>query len=292
MHYNFRVGVFCVMVCGAIYCASTTDIFSRIQTFFHFHRVVVSGNSVLSESDVLKYLPMKRDNLWWYQNRVPISLGLKKHPLIKSALIEPCPPVQLNLKKLTSIIETWGCFKVEINERTPRFRVQLGLSQWLVDEEGVSLVMIPSAQEAVGAQVGIQPAGSISSDSIDARFKKLPLLEGAISDLMSPDEANARIRYLIDKVRHLCSITGMNVTSIKFLDRGEMLVRFESVPFAVRFGSELHTVPGDFTRVALDEQVERLKTLAPRVLGDKEVEEIDLGFNKLAVIRRPWGYIQ
>lgn len=279
------MGAFLILVAGGLYGALSPEVYNRLYSFFYFHRVEVSGNSILSDNDVLESLPMKRDNLWWYQNRVPISLNLSKHPLIKSASLEPCSPARFSLKHLTTIIETWGCFRVVVSERTPSYRVLLGRNQWLVDEAGALLVMIPySSHPAV--ENGSFDLASSEEKVFESRFSGLPLLEGAISELTSPDEANARIRYLIDRTRHLSSVTGMQVTGIRFLDRGEMLVHFKSLPFSVRFGSELHTVPGDFTRIALDEQVERLKSLAPRVRGDSGIREIDLGFNRLAVVHR------
>jgi hypothetical protein len=163
--------------------------------------------------------------------------------------------------------------------------VLLGQRQWLVDEAGVLLAMIPYNKRSIEDRGALDRTSS-GEDVIESPFSKLPLLEGAISELTSPDETNARIRYLIEKTQHLSSATEMPVTGIRFLDRGEMLVHFQSLSFAVRFGSELHTVPGDFTRVALDEQVERLRALAPRVRGDGDIKEVDLGFNRLAVIHK------
>lgn len=234
---------------------------------------------------MLDSLPMARDNFWWYQNRVPIALSLSKHPIIKSASVEPCSPARLSIKHLTTVIETWGCFRVTISERRPSFRVLLGQRQWLADETGSLLVMIPDGRRLEKDGGGIDLASS-DDTVVESPISRLPLLEGAISELTSPDEANARIRYLIDRSQHLSSVTGMQVVRIRFLDRGEMLVHFKSLPFSVRFGSELHTVPGDFTRIALDEQVDRLKALAPRVRGDNGIREIDLGFNRLAVVHR------
>jgi len=285
MHYNLRVCAFFLLVTGAFYCAITPDVQNRLYSFFHFHHVEVSGNSILSDNDVLGFLPMGRDNFWWYQNSVPISLSLSKHPLIRSASVEPCSLASFSLKHPATIVENWGCFKVVISERTPSFRVVLGQREWLADQSGALLAMI-SHNIRSGMHTGkLEPASS-DEKVVESPFSGLPLLEGAISELSSPDESNARIRYLIDRTRHLSSVTGMQVTGIRFLDRGEMLVRFKSLPFVVRFGSELHTVPGDFTRIALDEQVERLKSLAPRVRGDSGIREIDLGFNRLAVVHR------
>ncbi len=285
MHYNLRVGVFFILVMGGLYSALSPEVYNRLYSFFHFHHVEVSGNSILSDADVIDSLPMGRDNLWWYQNRVPISLSLSKHPLIKSASVEPCSPARFSLKHLTTIIETWGCFRVVVSERVPSFRVLLGQRQWLVDEAGALLAIIPHNERLITDR-GASGLASLEGKVVESPFSALPLLEGTISELTSPDEANARIRYLIDRARHLSSVTEMEVAGIRFLDRGEMLVHFKSLPFAVRFGSELHTVPGDFTRIALDEQVERLKALAPRVRGDSEIREIDLGFNRLAVVHR------
>jgi hypothetical protein len=285
MHYNLRLGTFLILVLGGVYCAFSTDNYNRLYAFFHFHHIEVSGNSLLSDTDVLASLPVERDNLWWYQNRVPISLGLSKHPLIKNASVEPCSPARFNLKHFATIIETWGCFKVVITERSPAFRVSLGPRQWLVDDAGAVLAMIPNRSRSIEGGGALAQAAS-QEGTPESPFSRLPLLEGAISDLTSPDEANARIRYLIARTRQLSSATEMQVAGIKFLDRGEMLVHFQSLPFAVRFGSELHTVPGDFTKIALDEQVQRLQALAPRVRGDSAIREIDLGFNRLAVVHR------
>lgn len=289
-----RMGIFGLIVVLLVYCSTTGLFFDRLDSWFRYHRIEIAGNELLSQKDVLDRLPLSRDNLWWYQNTRMMSYLLAKDPLVKEAIIEPCVPIWFNLKNISTAVNAWGCFRVDIVERTPSFRLALGHQQWLIDDEGVLLTVIPAA--VVPALAMPQPVRGQAINNIDnggvarqntrvERLSKLPLLEGVIGGIASPDEVIARIRYLIDRHEYLQQSTGFTVSRIRFLDRAEMVVNFEELPFLVRFGTELHSVPGDFTKLDLAEQVTRLKSLLSRVIMDPKVVELDLGFNKLAVIR-------
>jgi hypothetical protein len=267
LRYNLKLTLFALFLVVAFYFTHSEVVAKSVVSFLSYRRIEVVGNSWLTTTEILDWLPNSKDTLWWYGNVDVVKLHLIKHPLIKAATVNPCMPKTLYLRYPVWLTNSWGCFRISVEERQPRFRVAVGKREWLTDTEGVLLAVAPSGNQS-------------------KRFSEFPLLKGVVGSLSSPDETRARITFLINKTLALQAETGRYVQRIEFLDRGEMLVAFEALSFPVRFGSELHNLPGEFTKVSLLDQVKRMETLIPRVENEKKIRELDLGFNKFAIVRR------
>jgi cell division septal protein FtsQ len=244
-----------LLVCMLLVKAWDGSLTRQYSEYLYQRKIEVRGNRYLSWQDLDVLLPYEKSNLWWYLNLPEIKVGLLQHPLIESVNVERCSPSF-----------DWACFSVEIHERVPRLRVLLEQQEWLADERGVLITVLPAKAQ---------------SD----RFDGLPLVHGLLSSTLSTDEAQARLRFISSSLLQLQAETGRYVKSIEFLDRGELRVYFEGLNFPVRFGSPLVLQPGGLAPLSLVDQVSRMEQVLAKLPQERDVQELDLGFSTLAILR-------
>lgn len=244
-----------LLVCVLLFKTWDGSLYRHYSEYLYQRDVKVRGNHYISWGDLAALLPDEKSNLWWYLNLPEIQVRLLQHPLIESVGVGRCSP---SFK--------WGCFGIEVHEREPRLRVLLEHQEWLADQRGVLIAALPAVDRTT-------------------RFDDLPLVRGLLSSTLSTDEAQARLRFISSSLLQLQAETGRYVKSIEFLDRGELRVYFEGLNFPVRFGSPLVLQPGGLPPLSLVDQVSRMERVLAKLPQERDVQELDLGFNTLAILR-------
>jgi hypothetical protein len=227
----------------------------RTGQFLTEKELNISGLQVLNRVDILKELPVSKSVAWWLTNAREVEAALEKNVLVQKATVHRCSDFSLR------------CFEISIVERQPTFIAALGDRVWLIGEDGGFITPIPRKQfEAKG--VNVVPG-------------KTPILvEGLLSESVSPDLAKARIQYVKLVIGAVENELALRVSWVGLRDNGETALKFVGRDFEAVFD----VADQDMGRVR--EESQRLKTVLSQ-LGDKaaDVARIDLAFDKVAVVK-------
>ncbi|NDC37680.1 MAG: FtsQ-type POTRA domain-containing protein [Proteobacteria bacterium] len=207
-----------------------------------------SGISRLQTEDLEVRIPIERSNIWWWLNTSAVEAALMSHPLVVRAEVRHCERLSIR------------CFRIAITERSPRYVLNLSGQRWLVGADGGFMTTLKDDESLPGMVVisGLSN-GSDSPDIVSARF--------------------AQLRGALDIIEQHAQVA---VSTVDFRSNLEFLVRFEAVPFPVLFDM---SSDGEFIPV----EARRLKRLLQEFEGRlDEIRQIDLAYNKQAVVRRVW----
>ncbi len=222
-------------------------IFISIKIYFHellYERVVhFEGLANVTEDSLLKLLPKERSNISWYLSKEELKQSLLSIPTIKSIDINLCSFLSIN------------CFNVRAEERQPFF--VSSDKRWLLASDGTILKKTD--------------ANSLAT---------YPLALGVDVMKESPDLLKAKIsalyRVYTDSMNHLA----LDIRSLKFSKRGEVIVNFDNHPAAVRFEIS------DESNFNLSDQLTRLKYLLASLSESINlVSEIDLSMGRVGVVK-------
>lgn len=183
---------------------------------------------------------------WWWLNKSTVESSLRANPFIDQVKLENCEG------------SYFYCYTINIKERQPEFVAEISGSLWLIGSDGKFLIPIQR-----------------SSLSRLKSFKYVKGLEG-----FSPQSAQAQINYIISALEVIKQEIDSPVSSVEYLDQGELRISFEQIFTKVR----LPYVENDFE--ILREKARRFK-YSLNELGDKAklVNELDLGFDKVGVVK-------
>ncbi|RMG42420.1 MAG: FtsQ-type POTRA domain-containing protein [Candidatus Dadabacteria bacterium] len=243
----------------SLYLADQPGRFDRVlklvtnttEDFFYNHKLIISGNELVSVEEIEALLPKQHSVLWWYFNGPRISAALMKHPLVSAARVNSCGRI------------SWGCFEINIEERMPELVTMVGSTPWLVSREGEFIEPL-SKNKFSYRRAGLKPI----------------LIEGAIRESLSPDQVKARFGFVYKLINRLKKEINLEIQRVSLTKSGEVELYFHGYDFPVIFAA-----PGRGSADIAD-QVERLKILVKRFDKDlKKLRKIDLGFGRLAVVK-------
>lgn len=219
-----------------------------------------SGLNYLREADLLELLPREESNAWWRLHLMDIEGALVRHPWIRRAQVAPCEDLALR------------CFTIEVQERSPLFLALDGAQAWLVGDDGSFLAPLPAPEDAPSARVTLR----LRNRTYDA----LPVVYGLVSEGSSPDAARMKTQYVVDALNRIESQVGRPISQLRLRPNGELEVRFEGLRLLAVFDRDT----GDGERLVT--QTRRLRALFEELEERiRLVQQVDLAFDKLAVVR-------
>lgn len=231
------------------------EITEKSDQFLTEKQIDISGLTVLGRSDIVKDLPLSKSVSWWHLHHREIESGLERNVLIQKAVVKRCETFSVR------------CFEISIQEREPAFITTLNDTVWLIGNDGGFITPVPKKQfEEKGANV--------------VMGRKPIVVEGLLSDSVSPDAAKARIQYVKAMIAAVEPETGLKVVWVDLRKNGETALRFSGFGFEAIFdvsGSDL---------VKVREEAQRLKTVLNQ-FGDRvsDIARVDLAFDKVAVAK-------
>ena len=230
----------------------------------------IAGLQRLDARVIEEQLPLQESNLWWQWNPEIISASLRSIPLVRSAEVTACEG------------RRWGCFVVSVEERNPAYYALLGNEGWLIGDDGGIISAVP-AQELAYL---FSRKSAFTQDSRgqigDEREKRLPLVTGVWSPVLSPDFIRERFRD-VPRILHVIEDeSGFMVRTLTFRSGSDFVVHFEKFGFDVTF--DLISEPT--WNEVLRDKVQRFSSVV-RELGTSvhQVKSIDLAFSHIAVVK-------
>lgn len=231
------------------------EVAERGDQFLNEKQINITGLSVLNRSDIIKDLPLKKSVRWWLMNSAEIEASLERNVLVQNAEVKRCERFSVR------------CFDVTVHEREPAFITSLNDTVWLIGSDGAFITPVPKKQfEAKGANVvmGRTPI----------------VVEGLLSESVSPDAAKARIQYVKAMISTIEPETGLKVVWVGLRRNGETALRFAGLDLEAVFDV------GESDQSKVKEEAQRLKTVLNQ-FGDraKDIARVDLAFDKVAVAK-------
>ena len=220
-----------------------------------------SGLSRLNADELFSRLPLERSTVWWLLNSGSVAAALQQDRYVAGARVESCSRY---------VLPQWGCFKISVAEREPRFVALAGDKAWVLGDDGS---FIASASRAEDVMRAFETPGR-------ACLHPPLVVRGLFGAEASPDLVRARFGYVDSAVRLIEKESGIRPRAVDVEADSELVVSFDGLPFKAR----LEYPDADQQRLA--EQARRLKRLIGE-LGPQGggVKEIDLAYNKIAVAR-------
>lgn len=226
-----------------------------IKEYYYNKEVRIEGASRLSPDEVRKHLPLQRSNLWWLLNEDQIEKTALKISLVQSSEVSGCED------------KNWGCFKVKINERRPRYIALIGQDPWLLGEDG-------------GFIEPIKPGGSPLLKRITPDLKSAITIKGLLEKEFSPDILQSKINLISEIVRIIEDETKLKVREIDYGKDSDATLKFAHYAFKVKVSLE----SANLARVR--DQAQRLRMILGEIRGrSNSIDEIDLAFEKVAVVK-------
>lgn len=228
-----------------------------IHEFLFSKRVAIKGMDDNDES-IRRALPEDRSVAWWLLNRSTIGAQLSMLPQVESAAV-------------TSCAGEWSarCFEVHIQERKPTIVALVEDHAWLVGRDGGFVKPLPNVRSFSDVEEFVESANSglIGVDGVSGLGGGLELIRG-------------RLRYVTEVIETIEAELGLKVRLVTLEKNGEARVIFEGRPYPVLFGFS----GSDRSSIVLE--ASRYKQLLSRLnQRDDVIKEVDLAFQKVAVIR-------
>ncbi|MCB0339671.1 MAG: hypothetical protein KDD53_08705, partial [Bdellovibrionales bacterium] len=92
---------------------AATDVYER---FMYERELRINGVSVIALDEVRQRMPTAKSNIWWHMFPSEIESSLMGLELIASVSLDSCSGGWLR---------SWGCFEVNVKERTPAYFVEV-----------------------------------------------------------------------------------------------------------------------------------------------------------------------
>lgn len=198
--------------------------------------------------ELFENLPISKSWGWWRFHLKDVENLLESDPRVLRAHVEPCQD---------SSWWEFGCFSIDVTERTPALVVRSNDSLWLATEDGALIRKVEAGDKAAS----------------------LPRVEEILSDSPTAEILRARFRFLIRSIRTFQDEVGRRVDSIKWIGNGEFSVKFSGISFETIFSG----AQGDLE--VLKAEAKRLRRLLHHYAGKEQtIGKIDLAYRKVAVV--------
>lgn len=248
------------------FTATQQYIASQYNRTFIEKKITVRGLRTLRAEAIHARLPASRSIPWWIMNRNQIEAILTQTSFIQEADIQPCE----------SWFSSWGCFVIDISERSPAYLTTSGSDMLVLGDDGAVIVSFPlnSLEERLGAL-------------LDPAVRKPILLVDMITPGVSSDVVKARFAYLSQAIATIEREGGVGISRVQLLPNGEIVVRLASQPFDVQFDSPQENPD------RLADEAQRLRRLLLELKGkEASITRIDLAYDKLAVVTYTDEYLK
>jgi hypothetical protein len=186
-----------------------------------------------------------------------IERAIASNPWVKSASLNSCE-------------EDWfSCYNIKLVERSARYKVQVGKATWLVDDSGNFLSTVRQEQVEEEIVAGSRPLIEVASIS---------------EEQGSPDIARARLLHLSKVVDYLEREISLDISGVKYMTGGDLIVHFSQDNFDAVFSSEVADP------AVLRSEVSRLKKVLQEFEGkESALSSVDLAFDRSVVVRTKSG---
>jgi len=240
--------------------------------FLYQRRISLVGLHLLDASQVEALLPKERSNLWWLFRAAVIKAGLLSNPLIQQAKVERC--------------NWWSikCYKVEVLERKAGFFALLGQEGWLIGKDG-GLIMPVSAAEIISYRKKGEEGGNSA-----LRSELIPVVRGLWrSAEASSDVVRSRFEYVRRAIDVIEEAAGLKIVYLELGGGKDMTVKFAGLAMKAVFAAQPEGLWSDESPLLRDRAL-RLRRLIQELGPEiEQVESVDLGFEKIAVLRTRKG---
>lgn len=227
-----------------------------LHHFLFSKRVTIKG---LDDEETIRHaLPEDRSVAWWLLNRSSIGAELATLPRVSSAAV-------------TSCTDEWSvrCFEVHITERKPTIVALVEDHAWLVGHDGGFVKPLTNVRSFSDVEAFVESSdkGLIGVDGVASLGGGLELIRG-------------RLLYVTEVIQTIEGELGLKVRFITLEKNGEARVTFDGRPYAVLFGF------AGSDRSSIAREAGRYKQLLSRLnQRDDVIKEVDLAFQKVAVVR-------
>lgn len=268
---------------------------SLANSFFYQKRISINGTHYISDDSVKKSLPISKSNLWWHLNKKAIERELLKNPLVVTASVKS-GIAENDLVKIGGTETTlasdnkescwFGCFQIDIKERKAQYAAFMEGQPWLIGDDGNFIRPIPVDFE--------ENEGSSKDEMLREFFRSkgldVVILSGIVDPTMSPDIANARVKYLNDIVPVVESELRKKIAQLNLHKNGELIMKFDDITFPASFnfgGSDKQdSYKQGIDMSVIGKEAKRLNTILEKFKGKEGlIKSVDLAYDKLAVIK-------
>jgi hypothetical protein len=235
--------------------------------------IILAGQNKVTINDLKNNLPLNKSNLWWYLNKELIENFIENDILIEDAVISLCP--------------RWACFKISIKEKKAYATIDMLRAKWLISKEGLFLTPLPS--QNLPSWINKLPKIEnilFDSNTINSKARLTKINDKSESrsiNNLSADIILGRVLNIIDQLKKIKSEIDLKVIKIVLRGLGDYVVYFSKLSFPVVFSGYDESGKNE---PLIIEQLKRLKILMPKLeREERKIIEVDLGFNKVAVVR-------
>lgn len=242
--------------------SAVTEYSSQVSdAVFYNKQILFKGNKYLSSRDLETLLPLQKGNLWWSLNSDKIIAAMKSEPLLADVSIHGCADAGYL---------SWGCYEIHVIEHEPSYIALSGDRAWLVSGNGGFIAPLVKSTES--PSLAITKLTSQASEAVKIR--------GLFDAHYSPEVIEAKLKVVSLTIEQINQEVGLKVDQVNILQGGELEMIFKGQNFltVIEFGE------GEIERIR--DQARRLnKVLLDNKERLNEIERVDLGFNKMAVLR-------
>ena len=232
--------------------------FDSVDSLIYDKRVSLSGLNRLDVEDLKEIIPSHKSVIWWLINSSEIEKKLLSNAYIQQARLSRCKGLR------------WGCFEIEILERKPKFLALLGGEVWTLGDDGGFIAPIKHKSVDFGIK-----------ENFKQDLKEAVLIKGLLERQYSPDILEAELARLIKVLEIVEDETKLKVQELVMQVDSDLSLKFHLYDFSVKIEFR------DENLNKIKDQAQRLRKVLSATRADiKEIAEIDLAFDKLAVVRK------
>ena len=221
--------------------------------------VRVEGAGLVSKVEIERLLPRDRSTVNWLVEPMAIEARVAAHPLVRRARVHPCS---------RWLVNSWGCFVVEVEERVPAYIATVGRELWALGNDGVFLAPVGKDDDDVGLQL------------LRTTNDRPRVLRGLTIGNAAPAVVAARFQYLQEAIGVIEKETEQRIQDVTLEANGELMMLFRDAGFRVRFDAAAEDIP------KLRVEAQRLRELLSELRADlSRLEQIDLAYDRLAVVK-------
>lgn len=243
----------------------------NLQHLAFTKEIKIRGLKHVSEQDVRESLPLEKSIFWWWLNPGRVVSDLLANNYVADVKIQPCSGW---------LLSDWGCFSLRVIERKPTYLAVIDDQGWLVGEEGA--FMFPVEHLSIESPSDTTTANVLNYDISQYRqeYGDLKVISGISRKNSSPELVSARFDYTVKAIKNIERVSGLKIDAARLLPNGELLTQISEPSIRARF----NFAKDDWD--VLKEESERLATLLKEYKGnEKEIAEIDLAYQRLAVVK-------
>lgn len=221
--------------------------------------VRIEGAGIVTAAEIERLLPRERSTVEWLVEPMAVEARVATHPLVRRARVRPCS---------RWLVNAWGCFVVEVEERVPAYIATVGRELWALGNDGAFLAPVGKDDDDLGLKL------------LRTSADRPRVLRGLTAGNAAPTVVTARFQYLQEAIGIIEKETEQRVQDVTLEGNGELTVLFRDAGFRVRFDAAAE----DPAKLRVESQ--RLRELLSELRSElARVAQIDLAYDRLAVVK-------